>query len=80
MTIVKAMKTMGAGKFKAECLAVMEEVKNTRTSVLITKYGKPVAKLVPVEEEEGSIFGFLRGKATIVGDLVHPVVAAEDWG
>ena len=41
------MKTMPAGEFKARCLRVMEEVKKYRTPVLITKKGRPVAKLVP---------------------------------
>ena len=41
-----AMKTMGAGEFKARCLKVMDQVQRTREPLLITKRGKPVAKLV----------------------------------
>ena len=44
------MKQMAAGAFKVHCLAVMNEVQSKRESVLITKRGKPVAKLVPVEK------------------------------
>lgn len=78
------MKTMAAGDFKAKCLAVMNEVEAKREPVLITKRGKPVAKLVPIEQESGQdpIFGFLRDKAWIVGDpsnLVEPIVPEEDW-
>ncbi len=73
------MKTFAAGKFKANCLAIMDEVKAKRESVLITKHGKPVAMLTPVEETEDSIFGFFKGKGTILGDIVGPVVPLEDW-
>jgi prevent-host-death family protein len=45
------MKTMAAGEFKAKCLKVMDRVNKTREPVLITKKGKPVAKLVPADPE-----------------------------
>jgi prevent-host-death family protein len=73
------MKTMAAGKFKAQCLQVMDKVRKTRTPVLITKRGKPVAKLVPVEDTERDAFGCLAGKIEIVGDIVSPVTPIEDW-
>jgi prevent-host-death family protein len=53
------MKTMAAGAFKVHCLKVIDEVQSKRQAVLITKRGKPVAKLVPVEQEKDDIFGFL---------------------
>ena len=53
MTMISVKtKTMPAGIFKARCLAVMDEVQAKRQAVIITKRGKPVAKLVPVEKEE----------------------------
>jgi prevent-host-death family protein len=74
------MKTMAAGTFKAQCLRVMEEVRKRRQPVLITKRGKPVAKLVPVEpERDSSVFGAMRGKIEIRGDIGLPVVPAEVW-
>lgn len=73
------MKKIAAGKFKANCLAIMDEVQSKRESVLITKRGKPVAKLVPVEDKADDIFGFLKGKITITGDIVSPL-PPEDWG
>jgi antitoxin (DNA-binding transcriptional repressor) of toxin-antitoxin stability system len=48
--------------------------------VLITKRGKPVAKLVPVEQEKDDIFGFLKGKVKVVGDVVSPALTPEEWG
>jgi prevent-host-death family protein len=73
-------KTMPAGKFKVHCLAVLDEVQSKRQAVLITKRGKPVAKLVPVEKEADDIFGFLKGKGTITGDVVSPALTPEEWG
>ena len=58
-------KTIPAGAFKARCLAIMDEVASKRESVIITKRGKPVAKLVPVEKEKDDIFGFFKGKGKI---------------
>jgi prevent-host-death family protein len=72
------MKVMAAGTFKARCLAVMDEVRNKRTTVLITKRGKSVAKLVPPDEDAGDIYDFLKGKGTIVGDVVSAAIV--DWG
>jgi prevent-host-death family protein len=71
------MKKMAAGVFKAKCLAVMDEVQKKRVPVLITKRGKPVAKLVPVEQEKDDIFGFMKGKIKVLGDLQ---LTKEDWG
>jgi prevent-host-death family protein len=74
------MKTLAAGKFKTNCLAIMDEVQAKREPVLITKRGKPVAMLTPVNTgEEDPIFGFLRDKATITGDIVSPAASLEDW-
>jgi prevent-host-death family protein len=66
-----------AGEFKARCLKLMEEVRATRRPIVITKRGKPVARLVPVEEEMPSIFGCMRGTVTIYGDIVGPT--SEEW-
>jgi prevent-host-death family protein len=74
------MKKMAAGSFKTNCLAVMDEVQAKRETVIITKHGKPVAKLVPVEPQGDDIFGFLRGKATIIGDVVSPALSLREWG
>jgi len=73
------MKKMAAGAFKAKCLAVMDEVQAKHETVVITKHGKPVAKLVPVEAQEDDIFGFLRGKVTIAGDVISPVLSRREW-
>jgi prevent-host-death family protein len=73
------MKTMPAGEFKARCLRVMEDVKKYRTPVVITKKGRPVAKLVPADVPASDVFGCMAGTARIVGDVEAPVVPAEAW-
>jgi len=73
-------KTMAAGVFKAKCLKVMDEVQAKRVTVVITKRGKPVAKLVPVEPKQDEIFGFYKGKGKITGDVVKPAFTLREWG
>jgi prevent-host-death family protein len=73
------VKEMPAGEFKAQCLAVMDKVQQTGEPVLITKHGKPVAKLVPAPSAPDDIFGYMTGKVRIVGDIVGPVTPLEDW-
>jgi prevent-host-death family protein len=74
------MKKMAAGAFKANCLAVMDDVQTKRETVVITKHGKPVAKLVPINTDEDEIYNFLAGKGTIVGDVVSPAISSDEWG
>ena len=68
-----------AGEFKARCLKLMDEVRATRRPLVITKRGKPVAKLVPVEDFEPrrEIFGCMKGTVTLHGDIVGPIDV--DW-
>jgi prevent-host-death family protein len=74
------MKTMAAGAFKVHCLALMDEVQSKREAVIITKRGKPVAKLVPMDKQKDDIFGFLSGKGKATGDVVSPIISPEEWG
>ena len=73
------MRTISAAKFKARCLKIMDEVKAGREPVLITKKGKPVAKLLPVEGPAPDVFGCLAGELEIAGDITAPVVAPSAW-
>lgn len=68
---------IAAGEFKATCLALLDEVQRERKDILITKRGKPVARLVPVEETTPEIFGRMKGSGIIVGDIVSPT--GEIW-
>ena len=78
------MRTIAAGEFKAKCLGVMAEVNSTGQPVLVTKRGKPFARVLPVEEQTPtespeSIFGCLRHMATITGDIVSSEFTDEEW-
>ncbi len=73
------MKQMRASAFKARCLKVMNEIQATGEPVIVTKRGKPVVKVVPIKQENDDIFGFMAGKAKIVGDIESPVVPLKDW-
>jgi prevent-host-death family protein len=73
------MRTMAASEFKARCLRVMEEVRTGRESVLITKKGRPVVRVVPAEKPPEDIFGCLKGVVRITGDIEAPLVPASDW-
>jgi prevent-host-death family protein len=73
------MKKMPAGEFKARCLSVMESVRKTKEPVLITKRGRPVAKLIPADEAPQEFLGRLEGIVRIVGDIESPIAPAEAW-
>lgn len=73
------MKEMAAGKFKNQCLAVMDTVQRTGEPVLITKHGKPVAKVVAVHGGDDDFFDSMAGRAKAIGDIVYDTVPAEDW-
>jgi len=73
------VKQIAAGEFKAQCLAIMDQVFESGEPVLITKHGKPVAKLIPAEKRADDIFGHMAGKVKIVGDIVGPATPLEDW-
>jgi prevent-host-death family protein len=74
------MKKMAAGAFKTNCLAVMDEVQAKHETVVITKHGKPVVKLVPVSTETDEIYNFLGGKGAVISDVVSPAISPGDWG
>lgn len=69
---------INAAEFKAKCLKLIDEVAATHEPLVITKRGKPVAKLVPIEEEgQKPLFGYMKGTVTILGDIVE--VPHEPW-
>jgi len=74
------VKTMAAGSFKVHCLAVMDEVQKKRETIVVTKHGKPVVKIVPAGKDKDEIYGFLKGRGKIVGDVVSPALTPEEWG
>jgi prevent-host-death family protein len=73
------MKKIAAAAFKAQCLTLMEDVRSTKQPILITKRGKPVAKLVPVDTREDDFIGRLKGVFRVVGDIETPIEPPEAW-
>ncbi len=69
--------TVPAGEFKARCLQLLDEVEATHGTLVITKRGRPVARLVPMPPARRSLFGALAGSVTDQGDLVAGV--GERW-
>jgi prevent-host-death family protein len=61
------MSTIGATQFKQECLAILDRL--GPEGIIITKHGKPVAKLIPLETESAALIGSLAGKIRVLGDL-----------
>jgi antitoxin (DNA-binding transcriptional repressor) of toxin-antitoxin stability system len=62
------MKEIAAGRFKAVCLALLDSV--DPEGIVITKYGKPVAKLIPFTSESSGLIGALATKVVIKGDIL----------
>jgi prevent-host-death family protein len=71
-------RTVPAGEFKQHRLQLMDEVRDRRIALVITKHGTPVAQLVPVDENAADGFGFLAGTVTVHGDIVAP--DTDEWG
>lgn len=74
-------RTMKASEFKAKCLKLMDDVAESGEEIIITKNGKPVAKLTPYSKRKEitarkkpeSMYGIDRGKLQILGDIVSPM-------
>ncbi len=67
------MSHIPAGQFKATCLQLMDSVLEKGVSYTITKHGKPVAQLVPVQAPVKSLNGLFAGQGEILGDIISPV-------
>ena len=75
------METMAISKFKATCLAALERVHTTRRPLRVTRFGKPVADIVPPAPapRAGNWLGAMQGTATIVGDIRRPSSELVKW-
>ena len=81
ITFMTTMEEIAISKFKATCLAVMEQVRRTRRPVLVTRFGEPVAEIVPPSPRARpeDWLGCMAETAEITGDIVSPAGEAEDW-
>jgi prevent-host-death family protein len=73
------VKTITASELRWNCLKVLSEVTTTRESVVITRNGRPVLKLVPMDDEGKDFLGCLAGVIEIVGDIESPIEPPEAW-
>ena len=80
MTIMKVLQVppIPAAEFKAHCLELMDRVNVKKVEFVVTKHGKPVAKLVPADNAIPELFGFLAGSVTYHGDIVAPLDVTWD--
>lgn len=69
--------TIGAGEFKSTCLKLLDEVATTRVPLVITKHGRPVARLVPMPAPS-ALFGAMAGSVLHEADIVSPIEEAWD--
>jgi len=68
---------IAAGEFKAKCLHLLDEVQRTRKEIIITKRGRPVARMLPVEQQPPAVFGRMKGTVEMLGDIVAST--GEQW-
>ena len=65
-----ARQTIAAAAFKAKCLALLDEVQQKQKEIIITKRGKPVAKLIPIRTESADLIGLFKGKLKVKGNIL----------
>ncbi len=75
------MQEIAISEFKAKCLAVLERVRSTKKPIRVTRFGKPVAEVVPPTsvEDRSSWIGSMKNSMRIKGDIVSPSTNEDDW-
>ena len=74
------MTSVPISKFKARCLAMIEAVHKTGVPLRVTRFGKPLADIVPASVTAAPDWiGKMRGTGEILGDIVAPAAPAEEW-
>jgi len=75
-----AMKEIAVSEFKAKCLSLLDQVQKTKKPLLITRFGKPIAEVVPHSPTRSADWiGSMRGTVEILGDIVSPANEESDW-
>lgn len=75
------MERIAISKFKAQCLSVLERVRRVRRPILVTRFGEPVAEVVPPSAPAHSKewMGSLHGTGKITGDIISPALSKTEW-
>ena len=72
---------INAVQFRANCFKILDEVKQSHKEVIITKRGKPIAKLVHINQDKAKdpLLGAMEGIGRSLGDLTKPVMDYTEW-
>ena len=74
------MKEVAISEFKAKCLSLLEQVQKTKKPILVTRFGKPIAEVVPPSPHGSRDWiGSMKGTFEILGDIVSPANDEQDW-
>jgi prevent-host-death family protein len=75
------MKEVAISEFKAKCLSLLDQVQKTKKPILVTRFGKPIAEVVPASPKPGpgDWIGSMKGTFEILGDIVSPANDEQDW-
>jgi prevent-host-death family protein len=72
---------INAAEFRSKCFKILDQVNATHREVIITKRGKPIAKIVHIEQvgEKDPMLGAMAGSGKTLGDLTQPVIDSDSW-
>ena len=76
------MQEVAISEFKAKCLALLEEVCKTKKPIRVTRFGKPIADVIPpapVEVDREAWIGSMKDSMKILGDIVSPATDEDEW-
>jgi len=75
------MREIAISEFKAKCLAVLEQVRATKQPVRITRFGQPVAEVVPPTPvvDRAAWIGSMKDTMEILGDIISPATDEDEW-
>jgi prevent-host-death family protein len=75
------VKEVAISEFKAKCISILDQVQKTKRPVRVTRFGKPVAEVIPasIEAGAGDWIGSMTGTMRILGDIVSPATDEKDW-
>ena len=76
-----SMDEIAVSRFKATCLAALARVRRTGRPLRVTRFGRPLADVVPAQPDDrgAAWLGAMKGRGRVVGDLVAPVAGADEW-
>ena len=75
------MKEIAISEFKAKCLALLDQVQKTKKPILVTRFGKPIAEVIPPSSAAAPAhwMGSMKDRIQILGDIVSPANEESDW-